>query len=393
MNYPDPTHDMKPARVLTITPFYPSAQDDANGCFIAEPFPWLEQNGVRNTILAVQPLYRGRTRRTDTAPSAAWISYLALPGKSGLAASGVFLYARILSAVRRLHESQGIDLIHAHAPLPCGHAAALLSRELGIPYVVSVHGLDAFSSANATGYAAHWNWRVSEMVYRDARRIICVSRHVRDEILNGMAGQCAASVVYNGVDPEFFSPGPGFDNPHRTILSIGNLIPTKGHELLLRAVAELKRTMTDLTCVIVGDGPERTRLEKIARGLRISDRTVFAGRQSRTSVAAFLRQSTIFCLPSRYEGLGCVYLEAMAAGKPAIGCRGQGIEEIIQHNVNGCLVDSDNVDELAITIAQLVEDTALTGRIGSAGRRTVLSGFTLSHQAQRLSELYRECVA
>jgi teichuronic acid biosynthesis glycosyltransferase TuaC len=393
MNHPDLTRGTKAVRVLTLTPFYPSAQDDTNGCFVAEPFPWLEQNGVQNTILAVQPLYRGCNRGTDCAPSAEWISYLAPPGKLGLAASGSFLYARILATVRKLHESQGIDLIHAHAPLPCGHAAALLSRELGIPYVLSVHGLDAFSSANAGGYAARWNRRVAEMVYREARRIICVSRHVCDEVLNGMGNHWPVSVVYNGVDPNFFSPGPDLDATHHTILSIGNLIPTKGHELLLRAVAELKRTGMDLTCVIVGDGPERTRLEKIARGLRISDRTVFAGRQSRASVAAFFQQSTIFCLPSRYEGLGCVYLEAMAAGKPAIGCRGQGIEEIIQHNVNGCLIDSNNVDELAITIAQLIEDAALSKTIGSAGRRTILNGFTLSHQAQRLSALYRECVA
>ncbi len=392
MSSSDSTSSARPIHVLTLTPFYPSAQDGASGCFIAEPLVWLEKNGVKNTIFAMQPAYRGRRAETGGAPRAEWISYLSPPGNLGLAAAGAFVYARILSAVRRLHKSRGIDLIHAHAALPCGHAAALLSQELGIPFVVSVHGLDVFSSANAGGCAARWNRRVSEMVYGQARGTICVSQHVCDEILTGVGARCRASVVYNGVDSDLFSPGSDSAAGEPTILSVGNLIPTKGHELLLRAVAALKRTIAGLTCVIIGDGPERTRLQQIARELRISDRT-FVGRQSRASVAEFLRRSSIFCLPSRYEGLGCVYLEAMAAGKPAVGCRGQGIAEIIQHNVNGCLVDPGNLDGLVTTMAKLMEDAAMTRRIASAGRRTVLNGFTLSHQAQRLNQVYRECLA
>jgi glycosyltransferase involved in cell wall biosynthesis len=393
MSSPDSTSSARPIHVLTLTPFYPSAQDGANGCFIAESSACLEENGVKNTIFAMQPAYRGRRKGTGRAPHAEWISYLGPPGNPGLAASGVFVYARILSAVRRLHNATGIDLIHAHAPLPCGHAAALLSRELRVPFVVSVHGLDVFSSANAGGCARRWNRRVSEMVYREARRTICVSQRVRDEILTGIGAHCRALVVYNGVDPNLFSPGSDSATCEPTILSVGNLIPTKGHELLLRAVAVLKRTIAGVTCDIVGDGPERTRLQQVARDLQISDRTTFVGRQSRASVAEFLRRSKIFCLPSRYEGLGCVYLEAMAAGKPAVGCRGQGIAEIIQHNVNGCLVDPGNLDGLVTTIAKLMEDAATTRRIASAGRRTVLNGFTLSHQAQRLNQVYRECLA
>jgi len=393
MSFPDSTSSARPINLLTLTPFYPSVQDTASGCFIAEPSAWLEKSGVKNTIFAVQPAYRGRRKATGTAPSAEWISYLTPPGSLGLAVSGAFVYARILSAVRRLHRSSAIDLIHAHAPLPCGHAAALLSQELGIPFVVSVHGLDVFSSANAGGCATHWNRRVSEMVYQKARRTICVSQRVCDEIFTGMGTRCRASVVYNGVDPTLFSPGQDSGACDTTILSVGNLIPTKGHELLLRALAALKRSVAGLSCIIIGDGPERTRLQQAARELGISDRTTFAGRQSRASVAGFLRRSAIFCLPSSYEGLGCVYLEAMAAGKPAVGCLGQGIAEIIQHNVNGCLVDPGNLDGLVTVMEKLMKDGATTRRIASAGRSTVLNGFTLSHQAQRLNHIYRECLA
>ena len=139
--------------VLTLTPFYPVAGDDAFGCFVAEPLPWLQQEGIRNTVMAVRPAYRKRARPSSEAFPSTLIHYWTLPGGFGLPFSGACLFARIVARVRRLHETDAIDLIHAHAALPCGHAAALLSRELGIPFVVTVHGLDAFSTRQVQGRA------------------------------------------------------------------------------------------------------------------------------------------------------------------------------------------------------------------------------------------------
>ena len=133
--------------VLTLTPFYPVAGDDAFGCFVAEPLPWLQKEGINNSVMAVRPAYRKRAQASLEAFPAALLHYWTLPGGFGLPFSGAFLFARMIPAVRRIHEVERIDLIHAHAALPCGHAAMLLSRELGIPLVVTVHGLDAFPPA------------------------------------------------------------------------------------------------------------------------------------------------------------------------------------------------------------------------------------------------------
>ena len=130
--------------VLTLTPFFPSDRDDASGCFISEPLDLLAKASVHDTVFAVQPAYRPRLRARASVVPVHWLRYWALPGGIGLPSSGAFLFARIVSGVRELNSVQPIDLIHAHGPLPCGHAAMLLSRELNIPYVVSVHGLDAF---------------------------------------------------------------------------------------------------------------------------------------------------------------------------------------------------------------------------------------------------------
>ncbi|MGA8868520.1 MAG: glycosyltransferase family 4 protein, partial [Candidatus Sulfotelmatobacter sp.] len=103
---------------------------------------------------------------------------------------------------------------------------------------------------------------------------------------------------------------------------------------------------------------------------------------------AAMRSCTLFVLPSRFEGLGCVYLEAMACGKPAIGCRGQGIDEIIEHGTNGWLIPVDGLEELVQGLQVLLADSVLRRHIGEAARQMIVGKLTLSHQAQRLVEIY-----
>ena len=377
-------------RVLTLTPFYPTDQDDAAGCFISEPLAWLARAGVHNTVFAVQPFYRGAVHARESAIATRWLRYLSLPGGFGLPSAGAFLFARIVSQVRKLHASQHIDLIHAHGPLPCGHAAMLLCAELDIPYVVSVHGLDAFSTVQVSGRAGEWCRRISQRVYRSSRRAICISEHVREAVLEGAGASCRTSVVYNGVDPELFAPVPDPTSPAPVVLSVGTLIPIKGHATLIRAAAALAAEFPDLQWEIIGDGPERARLQGLCAQLRITEKVRFLGRQSRKQVAAAMQRCTLFALPSRYEGLGCVYLEAMSTGKPAIGCRGQGIAEVIQHGSNGFLVGPDNDRELALAIAMLLKDETRRRNISIAARDTILDRFTLAHQAESLLRIYRE---
>ncbi|MGD0757696.1 MAG: glycosyltransferase [Candidatus Sulfotelmatobacter sp.] len=376
--------------VLTLTPFYPTDQDDAAGCFVSEPLVWLAKAGLHNTVFAVQPVYRGAVRASSSAIPARWLRYLSFPGGFGLPSAGAFLFARIVSQVRKQHASQHIDLIHAHGPLPCGHAAMLLSAELNIPYVVSVHGLDAFSTVQVSGRAGEWCRRISQRVYCSSRRAICVSEHVREAVLEGSGASCRTSVVYNGVNPELFTPVSDPTVAAPVVLSVGTLIPTKGHATLIRAAAALASEFPDLRFEIIGDGPEPAPLQKLCAQLQVTEKVRFLGRQSRRQVAAAMQRCTLFALPSRYEGLGCVYLEAMSTGKPAIGCRGQGIAEVIQHGSNGFLVGPDNDRELALAIAMLLKDETRRRNISVAARDTILDRFTLAHQAESLLRIYRE---
>jgi len=379
-------------RVLTLTPFYPHAANDVDGCFIAEPLREIQQFGVRSCVLSVRPVYRASTESKVDTPDVSSARFLCLPGGIGLASSGTFLYQALLSKVRAMHRSQRIDLIHAHAALPCGHAASSLSRELKIPFVVTVHGLDAFFDNQVRGYFGVRCKRVAQDVYRSASRVICISDKVASKVVDNAAAPLSTRVIYNSVDADLFSPGP-VDPIPSTILSVGNLIPSKGHELLLRALSRVLPGYPNLSCEIIGDGPERERLTELACDCTIGDRVHFLGRQNRKQVADAMRRCTLFALPSRYEGLGCVYLEAMSAGKPAIACRGQGIDEIIRHGSNGWLIEPDNVPELMAAITTLLGDVQLRHQIGEAARQTVLQRFTSSLQAGELAAVYRECLA
>jgi teichuronic acid biosynthesis glycosyltransferase TuaC len=381
----------KPLHVLTLTPFYPSEEDGAAGCFVAEPLDALAQAGVVNTVFAVQPAYRKSLRVRQCGWRAEWLRYLSLPGGFGLPTAGAFLFARIVGPVRELQKLHPIDLIHAHGPLPCGHAALLLSMELGVPYVVSVHGLDAFSTKQVSGRAGEWCRRISQRVYRSSRRVICISGRVREQVLEGTGNSCRTSVVYNGVDPKLFSPAPEPSDARAIILSVGNLIPIKGHDLLIGAVASLAAELPELTLEIIGDGPERGRLQALAQQLQVGGRVRFLGRRSREQVASAMQQCTVFALPSRYEGLGCVYLEAMASGKPVIGCRGQGIEEVVEHGTNGWLVGIDDIKELRDALSTLLSNAALRKFVSGQARQTILHEFTLTRQADHLRRIYQEC--
>ena len=284
---------------------------------------------------------------------------------------------------------------------------ATVSPEFGVPFVVTVHGLDVFNICSEPGTSgAHRRAKVSSEVYRRATSVICISRAVESILKNGMADPTSSCVIYNGADPSVFSPEEA-PPPDRvpSVLMVGNLLRIKGHETVFKAIAQLTARVTakvtdkvtdkvtpsfpSLRCTVIGEGPDRARLEAVAQSLGIADRVSFLGRQDRQTVARAMRECTIFALPSRFEGLGCVYLEAMASAKPVIACEGQGIAEIIKHGQNGWLIPVDGVAEMADALCQLLGSAELRKQIGASARQTILEGLTVSDQAQHLSNLYR----
>ena len=381
--------------MLTLTPFYPSREDERGG-FVSDPLGELKELGVLCSVVVVRPWYKAPARVSEGTPIATLVRYPAWPGNMGLASAGRMLYWRLRSLVLRLHRASPIHLLHAHAALPCGEAARRLGRELGVAVVVTVHGLDAYLTEQVRGLEGQHCAVGCRRVYQDAKRVVCISEEVRRRVLAGSSSLRGTEVVYNGVDTAIFAPTQHSANRDPVVASVGSLIPIKGHDVTLRAIAELSGDFPKLRVRIVGEGVEHRRLQALARELGIADRVDFLGRKTRQEVAELLRSSEIFVLPSRFEGLGVAYLEAMASGLPTIAYRGQGIQEVIRHGENGILVAEQGAEAAprawAAVLRTLLKNDEMRQLLGAVARDTVEEGYTLRHQAQALLRVYEECL-
>lgn len=320
------------------------------------------------------------------------VRYFVLPGKLWTPIAGAFLFARVVSELRALHRTQSIDLLHAHGLLPCGHAAMLLNRELSIPYVVSAYGVDELPTSQNSSRVQKWRHRIAQRVCAQSRRVVCASEHLREQTLEKTVRTCRTSVVYPGIDPDLFSPSPEESDAPITVLTGGNLTQSGGQDLLIRATATLLQEFPTISLEIVGDGPERSRLNALVRDLNLVNRVRFLGHTSRSEVADSLKRCMLFALPSRSEGIECMHLAAMSSGKAVIGCRGQGISEIIQHGANGFLVGPDNEKELTLAIGMLLREPQRRRTLGAAARDTILERLTVEQQVENLARIYREAV-
>ncbi len=376
--------------VLTITPFFPFKSNPVYGAYVSEPIERFAELGLQSSVIGVSPLHRGR-RSPLADGNAEWLRYPQIPGNAGLATAGKFLYRRLLPHVTRLHRQRPIDVIHAHSALPCGHAASLLSESLHVPFVVTVHGLDVFNACFQAGTrGAKRRAALSAEVYRHAASVICISRTIENILKKGIEQPVPSCVIYNGTDDVKFSPEEVAANGDTAnLLIVGNLLRGKGHEIVLRAMARIAPRFPKLQCKIIGEGPDQGRFAELTRTLGISGRVFFMGRQDRQAVAKAMRACAIFALPSRFEGLGCAYLEAMACARPVIACEGQGIGEIIQHGHNGWLIPIDDVEKMADALFQLLGSGDLRTSIGSNARKTILNGLTMTNQVRQLDEAYR----
>ena len=149
-----------------------------------------------------------------------------------------------------------------------------------------------------------------------------------------------------------------------SILCVAHLYPRKDVATLLAAMTRLK---SDSALKIIGTGPERARLERRARDLGLDGRVAFLGHVSFERLAAEYRGADVFCLPSRQEGFGIVFLEAMAAGLPVVAARAAAVPEVVEDGECGILVPPGDADALSTALDRLLGDAEERRRLGSAG--------------------------
>jgi glycosyltransferase involved in cell wall biosynthesis len=220
-----------------------------------------------------------------------------------------------------------------------------------------------------------------------ADRIVAVSEAIRTQFVAlAPDAQQKMTVIYNGVDTERFAPrrasqetrrALGLAQDARVVGAVSRLSPEKGIEFFIAAANALARDAIDVRFLIVGDGPERARLEKIANGA-----VIFLGQ--RDEIPELLHAMDVFVLPSLAEGFGMAAAEAMACGLPVIASDVGGLREIVAPNETGILVPPREANALANAILELLHDENKRRAFGERGRARVEQNFTLAHQAQQL---------
>ena len=385
--------------VLCISHMYPSVFNMVEGIFVHQQLKFLSEQGADVRVISPAPvvpaaarLLRRKWNQISQIPPSAEIEgicvwyprYVAVPKALFFATSGRRMYQAVRELAPAACGKSSLDLIHAHVALPDGYAAMLLSRDLGIPYVVTIHGADLQSTI-------HRNTGCRNAISRalnGATKIIVVSSklcRLVDQYF-GLAGKTV--VIPNGVNPERVCQSGGEEMGGRTLLSVSNLIPTKGIDLNIEAVSKLKDDYPDLTYRIVGAGAEEKKLRRLAAEKGIADRVFFLGQMPHTRVMEEMAKCTLFSLPSWQEGFGVVYLEAMASGRPVIGCRGEGIEDFVEHGTTGILVEPHDTPGLVEAIDRVLGNADAAEDIGRSGQEWVLDNLTWARNAQKTIDVY-----
>jgi phosphatidylinositol alpha-1,6-mannosyltransferase len=214
-----------------------------------------------------------------------------------------------------------------------------------------------------------------------------VSDYTRRFIERAMGeGEARIEMLRTGVDLERFHPGLSGEEVRKrhglagrpVVACISRLVPRKGQDKVIRAMRKVIETVPDAAALIVGDGAIRGRLERMAADARLGDRVAFAGEVPQAELAAYYAAGDVFAMPCRsrwggleVEGLGLVYLEAQACGRPAIAGDSGGAPEAVIHGETGYVVHGSDHRALAQAIAGLLGDPAKARRMGEAGRAFV----------------------
>ena len=391
-------------KVLYLVTAYARDPQDVITPWLVETIRRLRERGVEVEVLA--PAYRGlgeqvlggvRVHRFRYAPRA-WETLThdqtapdrirERPWFLGLVPGYVAAGSR---AAARLARAGGFDVIHAFWPIPQGLLGLHAKRKSGLPLVSTFFGVELT-----------WMERQFPFLAPLLRRIVRGSDAVT-AISTYTAARLAQQVP--GVDPAIIPFGAAVDAPAEPppytydgarpfeLLFVGRLVERKGVHLL-HALASLPPERR-VALHVVGDGPDRAKLQEQARRLALGERAVFHGFVSKDELQRRLETCDAFVLPAVVdakgdtEGLGVVLIEAMSYARPVIASAAGGIVDIVRDGRNGLLVPPGDAPALAAAVAAMMDDPARARAFGLNGREDVAANFAWDVIADRLAEIYR----
>jgi glycosyltransferase involved in cell wall biosynthesis len=251
-----------------------------------------------------------------------------------------------------------------------------------VPLVTTMHGTDVRMARNIP-----FSRPAFRHVMQHSAVVTTVSRWLSDEA-QAIVSMKPPIVAPMPVATDLFTVAPLTERLRR-LLFVGRLMPQKGIELLLDALALLP---IDVGLDVVGDGPDRAALEAQALTAGVSMRVRFHGAVKQYDLPAFYQRACALVVPSADEGLGLVAVEAQLCETPVIAFDSGGLPDVIQHGRTGLLVGERSAGALAAAVRSLLEREDLGAALGAAGRMRALATFAPESVGKRYAEIYRDVV-
>jgi glycosyltransferase involved in cell wall biosynthesis len=331
-------------KILTFSTLFPNSEKPGHGIFVETRLRHLVASGeVEARVVAPVPWFPstnprfGNYARFAKAPrhevrhgiDVSHPRYLVVPKIGMNLAPALLAQAAKPSIARMIDEGYDFDLIDAHYFYPDGVAAAMLGRYFNKPLVITARGSDITLFPQYPLPRRMITWAA-----RRADAIITVCNALRDEVV--ALGIDADRVVSlrNGVDLELFRPIERTPNDMFTLLAVGHLVPVKAQDLIIGALPLLP----GVRLVLAGDGPDRAKLETLARELKVSERVTFLGAVPQAQLRSHYGAADALVLSSSREGWANVLLEAMACGTPVVASRVYGTPEVVAAPEAGVLM-------------------------------------------------------
>jgi teichuronic acid biosynthesis glycosyltransferase TuaC len=387
-------------RVAIVAEYYPRAADPILGVWahrqamaareagaevrvlvLHRPVPPRAAFAARDPAALVAPL-RQPLRTVRDGIRVDYVPFVAPPRPRSYGSWGAWAAPPLALALRRLRRSFPFDLVHAHYASPAGEAVR--RARPGVPMVVSAHGGDVVATAAdspAGNTAVRRAFKASALVLANSRTTeeLCIA-----------LGALRTRVVHLGTDlPAQARASP----PSGPLVTVSHLVSRKRHSDVLRAMWVLRETRPELRWMVVGDGPERGPLQRLAAELGLLDRVEFLGPLPHAEAVAAARTGSVFVLPSVDEAFGVAYVEAMAGGVPAIGCLGEGGPEEIAAAGGGIrLVAPGDPEALAGAIDGLLAEPEWRREVGEQAHANVAANFTWEACGRATVEAYSEAL-
>lgn len=279
---------------------------------------------------------------------------------------------------------QRIAHLHNHLGDASGTVTLLACRLADVGYSITFHGPHIFFDPT--------HWALREKV-RYSRFTVCISHYCRSQMMlfTDREDWCRLVIVHCGVDParyDFVARRAWV--AARKLVYTGRLAAEKGIPVLFESLGALKAQGYEFELTLIGDGPDRHVLEKLAQEAGIAERVTFAGFAGQDEVLEHLRQSDVLILPSFAEGVPVSLMEAMACGVPVIATYVGGTVELVEHGRTGQMVHAGDPASLQAAIARYLDEPALRERVSRQGREKVVTDFNLDVEVDKLATLFRQ---